>query len=371
MRAVIYARFSTEQQRDESIDDQVRACEQRIQSEGWTLVQVFADRAMSGAMNLRPQYQKMLEGARNADFDVIVSEGLDRMSRDQEDVAGLYKRLSFAGISLVTLAEGQISELHVGLKGTMNALFLKDLTLKVRRGLRGRVENGKSGGGNSYGYDVVRQLDAKGDPVRGERAINELQAVVIRHIFVDYAEGQSPRQIALGLNERRIMAPRGGAWSASTINGNRIRGTGIINNELYVGRLVWNRQSYGKDPETRRRRSRANRENDVVVKHVPNLRIVSDELWDAARARQSALDKKETLQGSRTDIAAAPFWSKQRPRYLFSGLMRCGACGGGFSKISQDHFGCSTARNKGASVCTNRIGIRRDGIPTVRTTYPI
>jgi DNA invertase Pin-like site-specific DNA recombinase len=72
-------------------------------------------------------------------FDVVVAEALDRLSRDQEEVAALFKHLSFAGVKLVTLAEGEINELRVGLKGTMNALFLKDLAQKVRRGLEGHA----------------------------------------------------------------------------------------------------------------------------------------------------------------------------------------------------------------------------------------
>ena len=89
-------------------------------------------------------------------IDVVLAEALDRFSRDQEDTAGLFKRLTFAGVNIVTLAEGDITHLHVGLKGTMNALFLKDLADKTRRGLRGRVELGKSGGGLCYGYKVTR-----------------------------------------------------------------------------------------------------------------------------------------------------------------------------------------------------------------------
>ena len=68
----------------------------------------------------------------------MVAEALDRVSRDQADVAILYKHLKFAGVMIVTLSEGEINELHVGLKGTMNALFLKDLAAKTRRGLRPR-----------------------------------------------------------------------------------------------------------------------------------------------------------------------------------------------------------------------------------------
>lgn len=63
-----------------------------------------------------------------------------------------------------------------------------------------------------------------------------------------------------------------------------------------------------------------------------------------------------------TSGIVSPFWAKQRPRYLFSGLMRCGVCGGGFSKISANHFGCSTARNKGPTACTNLLVIRRDAL---------
>lgn len=82
----------------------------------------------------------------NRKFDIVLAESLDRFSRDQEDTAGLFKRLTFAGVTIVTLAEGDISHLHIGFKGTMNALFLKDLTEKTHRGLRGCVEAGKAGG---------------------------------------------------------------------------------------------------------------------------------------------------------------------------------------------------------------------------------
>ena len=88
-----------------------------------------------------------MEGARETEFDIVVAEALDRLSRDQEDIAALFKRLQFANVKLFTLGEGDIGVLHIGLKGTLlNALFLKDLADKTRRGLRGRIEEGKSGG---------------------------------------------------------------------------------------------------------------------------------------------------------------------------------------------------------------------------------
>ena len=102
----------------------------------------------------------------------MVAEALDRSSRDQEDVARSTKRLRFAGVGLVTLDEGEITDPHVGLKGTMNALFLKDLADKTRHGLRGCVEAGLSGGGRAYGYGIVRERGPDGLPSRGLRRIN-------------------------------------------------------------------------------------------------------------------------------------------------------------------------------------------------------
>src|SRR5262245_27441962 len=175
--------------------------------------------------------------------------------------------MRFAGVTIMTLAEGEISELHVGLKGTMNALFLKDLAQKTRRGLQGRVLQGLSGGGLCYGYDLL-----PGET--GVRRINESEASVVRSIFRDYATGQSPRAIARKLNRSRIPGPSGRPWQDTAIRGHFTRGTGILNNELYVGRLVWNRLTYLKDPTSGRRRSRLNPPEQWIVQEVPALRIV-------------------------------------------------------------------------------------------------
>src|SRR5262245_4409107 len=127
-----------------------------------------------------PPCPRLLQDASRGGFDLVYAEALDRISRDQEDAAGFFKRMRFADVTIVTLAEGEISELHVGLKGTMNALFLKDLADKTRRGLRGRVETGRSGGGNSYGYDVVRSIRADGAIETGQRRINFYEADIVQ-----------------------------------------------------------------------------------------------------------------------------------------------------------------------------------------------
>ena len=149
----------------------------------------------------------------------FLPKSLDRISRDQEDIAGLYKRLRFAGVKMITLSEGEIGELHIGFKGTMSALYLKNLAEKTWRGQSGRVRPGKSGGGNCYGYDVVRRSSRRASPSAGERRINEKEAAIVCRIFKEYAAGKSPRAIAHALNKRRH--PRSGRQSLGTLHDQR------------------------------------------------------------------------------------------------------------------------------------------------------
>ncbi|KRW93060.1 recombinase family protein [Paracoccus sp. MKU1] len=353
LRAAIYARFSSDLQRDASIEDQIRACRDYAAHQGLEVVEVYSDRAISGASMMRSGLQKLLRDAQAGQFDVVIAEALDRLSRSQADIATIYQRLTFNGQLIETISEGQVSELHIGLTGTMNALFLKELGKKTHRGLKGRALEGKSAGGLTYGYKPVVKFAANGEPIRGDREIDPAQAKVVRRIFTDYARGISPKKIAEQLNLEKIPGPQGGAWGTSSIHGNRERGTGILNNELYVGRQVWNRLKYVKDPSTGKRVSRLNPEADRVITEVPELRILEDGLWEAARHRQGAMKSKNT------DI---PVWDRRRPRFLFSGLMKCGRCGSGFSKVSKDSFGCSAARQKGPAVCTNMTVIRREDL---------
>ena len=353
----IYARFSPHpDQRDESIDDQIRVCRLHADKQpGWSIVECYSDARISGAsVLLRSGIQELIQDALAGKFDILLAESLDRISRDQEDIAGVYKRLSFAGIQIVTLSEGPISELHIGLKGTMGALYLKDLADKTRRGLRGRVEAGKSGGGNAYGYDVVHKVGSDGEPVRGDRRINKAQAGIVRRIFNEYAAGKAPRAIAHKLNAEGVAGPSGKGWGPSTIHGHRQRGTGILNNEMYIGRLVWNRLRYVKDPDTGKRVSKLNPESEWIVQDVPELRIIDDELWEKVKARQS------TMRASRFAKDQPGYWDRRRPRYLFSGLMKCAECGGGVIYYNKAYVGCATARNKGT--CTNKISMRRDDL---------
>jgi hypothetical protein len=108
-----------------------------------------------------------------------------------------------------------------------------------------------------------------------------------------------------------MAGPSGADWGPSTINGNASRGTGILNNELYVGRMVWNRLAYRKDPETGKRRSRLNPASEWILKEVPDLRIVPDDLWHAVKERQKA-SHRETCP----DKSTVALWNLVRHQHL-------------------------------------------------------
>jgi site-specific DNA recombinase len=354
MKVALYARYSSDNQRDASIEDQLRLCRIHAEKQGWTIVDSYTDRAISGASLLRPGIQELIHDATRGRFTIVLAEAMDRLSRDQEDIAGFFKRMAFAGVRIVTLSEGDVTHLHVGLKGTMNALFLKDLADKTRRGLRGRVEHGKSGGGLCFGYDVVKQLAANGEPIRGDRTINPAEAAVVCRIFSDYLSGKSSRTIAWELNKEGVPGPQGSQWGPSTIHGNPKRGVGILNNELYIGRLVWNRLRYLKDPDTGKRVSRLNPESEWIIQDVPELRIIDQDVWDAVKTQQQKLAYEAPAPGENT------LNERRRPKHLFAGLMKCGCCGASYTLISRDLLGCAAARNKGT--CNNRLNIRRDAL---------
>jgi site-specific DNA recombinase len=328
---------------------------------------VYADYAVSGASVLRPQWQAMMAAACEGRVDVVLAEALDRFSRDQEHIVAFYKQIAFAGVRIVTVADGDNNEMHVGLKGTMNALFLKDLGLKTHRGLEGRVRSGRSAGGLSYGYRVVRNMSGATDPEKGERAIEETEAARVRQILTDYVTGRSPRAIACDLNRQKIPGPRGGKWTASLILGNAARETGILRNRLYKGELVWNRQHFLKNPTTCKRVSRPNPREAWVVEQVPALRIVEPDLWQAAQAslvarRNQVLDlaaASSVQAGSASSAAAGRLARAKRPAWVLAGLVRCGVCDGTMTVIGADgRLGCANRRERGT--CTNPRSILRD-----------
>jgi site-specific DNA recombinase len=351
MRVGIYARYSSDRQSDTSLKDQIRLCQARAKREGWTVVGVYEDAAASCALRMRRGYQTLLTDALSGKFDLVLAESLDRLNRDLEETARLFKRLKFVNVGIVTASEGPISEVHVSITGLMGEMYLKSLAEKTRRGLEGRVLAGKSGGGRSYGYDIVG-MDASGQPVTGERKVNETEAEVVREIFRRFAGGEGPRAIARALNERGVPGPYGRPWGDTTIRGHAKKGTGILNNTAYVGRPAWGRQRFIKDPLTGRRVSRLNPAGSEVVTEVPHLRTVDEELWEAVKLRPAEVSRP--LTDAHT---TRPLNDLHRPRFLLSGLLTCGVCGGGFTITAKDRYGC--ARRSRQGTCSNNRGIKR------------
>jgi site-specific DNA recombinase len=282
----------------------------------------------------RPGIRRMLAEAEARAFDVLLAESTSRIGRDEEDRAHIRKRLKFFGVAIETPGEGVVHPIVDGMRAVLDAEQLEDLKRHTRRGMRGRVQSGLSAGGLTYGY-------APGQS-KGKLVVVEHEAAIVRRIFAEYAEGGSPRAIAQALNADGIRPPRGRDWQASAINGNRVRGSGILLNAIYDGRLVWNRVSMRKDPDTGRRVSRPNPEKEWITTAVPHLRIVEAELFAKVQAIKAARGKLRPEQ-------------QRRPKHLLAGLLRCGCCGSAMVANNLGHTGrrIYCGRRKEGGNCPN------------------
>ncbi|WP_336801740.1 recombinase family protein [Kaistia sp. MMO-174] len=313
-RAAIYARFSTDLQSERSVDDQLALCREFAARSGLKVVAQHFDKARSGASVFgRDGLLGLMDDARAGKFDTVIVEALDRLSRDQEDLAGLHKRLTFMGVRIVAVHDGAADAIQVGIRGLVSTLFLADLKHKVRRGMAGVVRDGRHAGGRAYGYRPVI-----GHP--GELEIYEPEAEIVRRIFGEAAAGRLAREIATGLNRDGVPAPRGVSWNASTIAGSAKRGYGILRNPLYAGKIVWNRVQMVRDPDTGKRVSRVNDASELREAEAPHLALVDAETYEAVAA---------IVEGRAKRAKGGEY--VRRPKRLLSGLLRCGHCGGGMS----------------------------------------
>jgi site-specific DNA recombinase len=344
MRVALYARYSDDRQNEKSAGDQLAALERIVAGRpGWVVVARFADEAISGeTLSARPAMVSLLAAAAGGAFDIVMAEDLDRVARDQEASAHIRKRLTFAGVEMETLAQGRLvgvaGAMQAAFAGAMGEVFLHQLRHKTRRGLEARVRDGFSAGGLCYGYRPVRTLKDDGTQTTGILAIDEGEAAVIRRIFDDYAQGKPPRAIAHALNAQGVPGPRGGTWSPTTVSGDRRAGDGILCQELYIGVRVFNRRSFRKHPDTGARSSKLNPPEEWVRNAVPDLRIVTDEQWQAVQARQRRL-------------ASLPRAQARAPKRLLSGLLRCGLCQGPMT-LNGPRYECAKRRERG--LCSNR-----------------
>ena len=354
MRAVIYARYSDDNRREASITDKFEVCRRYIERQGWVVTATHHDAAISGASSrTRPGFQRLLADAEARRFDVVVCEAIDRLGRKLASVADLYDRLTFARVQIHAINIGHVTQMHIGIMGTMAQMTLSDMRDNVRRGQLGRARAGRVPRGIAYGYEVVPPLP--GAKEAGERRIEPDEAAIVRRIFREYAAGTAPRALASKLNAENIPGPDGRPWLDTTIRGQVYRGTGLLNNTLYIGRLSWNRCSYVKDPRTGRRVAQVSPRDQWEETEIPELRIVDQPLWEAVKTRQAAvrIEMPRDADGNALNRS-------HRQHFLLSGLLFCGCCGGAYVIEAKDRYGCATRRGKGT--CDNRRTIVRQKI---------
>ncbi len=324
----LYLRYSSDRQNDRSPEDQEAVCRAYMERQGYVVAAVYVDRAKSGAtVHERADFQRMLADAKSGLFQAVCAKTTSRYGRDEEDRAAARKRLTFHGVTIMTPVDGVVSRLTDGIKAAIDAHQLEDLKVMIRRGMAGVIRDGRHAGGRIYGYRTVPGLPGvKGrrDSGRGKLEIVEAEASIVRRIFEEYVDGATPRTIAKRLNAENVPAPRGAYWRASTINGHAQRKTGVLQCEIYCGRLIWNRAYRVREPDTKQRVWRYRPESEWQRSDAPHLRIIADDTFEAAQRRR----------GVRSHMTRRQL---QRPKRLLSGLLRCGVCEAGMSKKDIDH----------------------------------
>lgn len=365
-----YARYSTDMQSETSIDGQFRNCDQRAEREGWEVVARYSDEAMSGTISKRPQYQIMLSDAKARKFDILLIDDLSRLSRDSVESKLALRRLKFWGIRVIAVSENIDTDqkghsLTADFKGVMNQQYIESIAAWTHRGQTETALKGNSCGGKSFGYknnpieDPIHK-DRYGRPliIGARKEINPEEARWVVQIYQWYADGISPRKIAGELNRLRIPAPRSGSWSMSTIYGDRKRkGIGILNNELYIGKYAWNRSRWERDPDTGKYKRFERPESEWVIKDMPELRIISDELWNKVQAR-----RKEQSLARKTELGQQ-VQTGRGPKYPFSSLLEC-TCGGNYIIIDTHRYGCARHKDRGPAVCSNDLKVDRKLVET-------
>jgi site-specific DNA recombinase len=199
-----------------------------------------------------------------------------------------------------------------------------------------------SAGGLSYGYTTEET------PIGRRTIINPTQAETVKQVFAWLADGHSPRWVVARLNEAGIPSARGGTWAVSALVGSAAKGLGLINNQLYIGRVVWNRSQWLKDPDTGKRRKTDRPQSEWVTRQDESLRIIDQATWDAVQSRCTGRTRGLRQAKGRS------------PKTLFGGLLTCGDCGGAFIAVNALRYGCNTHKDRGSAVCSNSKTVLRE-----------
>lgn len=288
MRAVIYGRYSSDQQREESLDAQVRFCEEYALSKGYIITKVYADKALSGKSDRRPEFQKMIKDSGKGLFDVVLIHKYNRFARNMKDHVNYESRLNDNNVQLIAVAEdfGQGKEAII-MKSLMRALseyYIKDLADEVRKGHKENALKALHNGGYApFGYDIVDQ----------QFVINEFEALYVRKMFDCAVNRKGFKDLVAEMESVGIKGKRGKLIKYPSIYE-------ILRNERYTGTYVYDTKTEKHD---RRAKKNAIRIDDAIPA------LIDRETWEKV---QEIMDER-----------------KQQPKndYMLKGLVYCGDCG--------------------------------------------
>lgn len=225
MKAVIYARYSSHAQRDESIESQLRVCRDYAQHAGFDVIKEYIDRAMSATNDQRPSFQQMISESSSQGFDIVLVYALDRFARDRYDAAVYRKKLKDNGVRILSVTqpiddspEGVLIE---SLLEGLAEYYSKNLARGVMRGMRENALGCKAVGGICpTGYKI--------DRATMKYVIDEEKAPVIHKVFEMYADGSTIAEICEYCNSRGCRTSRGKPFTRNSLST-------ILKSRKYIG----------------------------------------------------------------------------------------------------------------------------------------
>jgi site-specific DNA recombinase len=372
MRAACYARFSSDLQRETSLDDQLTAARRYAAAHEWTVLDehVYTDAAISGASLDRPGIQALLTATshRPLPFDVLLVDDSSRVARDLADAVRFMQQLTFHGVRVIYISQNidsanEQAETLVAVHGVVDSLYLREMSKKIKRGLAGQLARGYATGSSTYGYrtkpmpDPTGKRDLHGHPVvlGNTVEVEPADARIIVQIFEWFAAGRGPGQIVEQLNRSGVVGPRGHRWKYGAVKR-------ILANQRYTGQRIWGQRRFERQPGTHRRVVRTLPRDQWHVQDRPDLRIVPLDLWERVQKRRLAI--RQALAAAGTPTLMRGRNAALHSKYLFSGFMRCEICGNkvtvmhGGSKGCAPRYGCYQSWRNGITSCPNRLTIR-------------
>ena len=370
MRAAIYARYSSENQSEKSIDDQIRVCRNYCKEHEITINEehIYVDEAISGSLVNRPGLQALERAAENKEFEAVVVDDLSRLSRSNHQMLTLVLKFNYYQVKLISVSDGIVtddenSKLGIQMRGLINELYLDDLRKKTMRGLEGQKLRGFSAGENVYGYCTKPvgelRLNKRGQAKYEGKVhkVNPEETEIVKRIFNEFINGNSIHKIAVRLNEDKVPTKKGmhGGWNTSTVSR-------ILKNEKYIGKWDWRKYKNVRDPMTGKKKVVPRPAKDRLPIFREDLMIIDKETWRKAQKRWQELTGTWPVSKKKKAFYQQKSYIHTSPNHLFSGLMKCNTCGGAIVLISgkgSGYYGCYNARRK---TCSNTLLIPRKRI---------